>query len=549
MPRLNEQRLLKAAGEASFGRGEGYVRWVAGLRVVDESASASVQGQRVYVVHLDWSKPGLRGECTCPHFDDGNFCKHLVAVGLAVIDQQGGGEPPTSDAGDLLANLDAAELRAILTGLAAVDPEVRRTIEIRVAAKSGDIETVSAELVDLVTKGLSTRGYVDYRRSFDVAADAQAVLDQLESHLDAGSADAVRPALLKAVTRLRKVVLNGDDSSGLMGDACQRSADLYARSCHEGSPDGKKLATWLIKFRDESPGWPEIVLADVVDAFDDAALAAYRRGVAKLDTKYAGKSHYERGEVDRMLLELADHDGDLDRAVELLSAEGHVQYGAIVERLRAAGREEDAVAWIDRGVAAGRLDLHGRTDSFWLGYDDVARTYRELGRIDDAFAVLRDHFARQPGLATYRTLLDHAVEEDRWDSERAWALEKGAELASEPFGSGAALIEIAIGEGDLDAAWAAATTHGAGHKWQALANASVDARPVDAAELYRPSIEKDLVHPDSSLYPDIAKRLAVMRDLYAKADRGEEFTAYVAELRERFNRRPSLMAALDRQRL
>jgi uncharacterized Zn finger protein len=73
MARLTEQRLLHAAGEASFGRGEGYVRWVAGLRVVDETASASVHGQRVYVVHLDWSKAGLRGECTCPHFDDGNF--------------------------------------------------------------------------------------------------------------------------------------------------------------------------------------------------------------------------------------------------------------------------------------------------------------------------------------------------------------------------------------------------------------------------------------------------------------------------------------------
>jgi uncharacterized Zn finger protein len=549
MARLTEQRLLNAAGEASFGRGEGYVRWVAGLRVVDDTASASVQGQRVYVVRLDWSKPGLRGECTCPHFDDGNFCKHLVAIGLAVIDQQGGDEPAGSAATDLLASLDADELREILTGLAAADPDIRRTIEIRVAAKSGDTETVGAELVDLVTKGLSTRGYVDYRRSFDVAADAQAVLDQLESHLDAGSADAVRPALLKAVTRLRKVVLNGDDSSGLMGDACQRAADLYARSCREGAPDGKKLATWLIKFRDESPGWPEIVLTDVVEAFDDAALAAYRRGVAKLDAKYAAKDHIERNEVDRMLLELADHDGDVDRAVELLSAGDHVQFGAIVERLRQAGREDEAVSWIDRAVAAGRLDIHDRTNSYWLGYDDVARTYRQLGRVDDAFAVLRDHFARQPGLATYRTLLDHAVEEGRWDGERTWALEQAGELASQRFGSGAALIEIALGEGDLDAAWAAATTYGAGHKWQALATASVDARPVDAAELYRPGIEKDLVHPNSELYPDIAKRLAVMRDLYAKGDRAEEFSEHVAELRERYKRRPSFMAALDRQRL
>ena len=444
---------------------------------------------------------------------------------------------------------EADELRDLLSGLATADPDVRRAIELRVAAKSGDTETVSAELVAMVTDGLSTRGTVDYRRSFEVAADAEGLLDELEGHLDGGSADAVRPALLKAVTRLRTIVERADDSSGLIGNACQRAADLYARSCREGSPEPKKLATWLVRFRAESPGWPEIVLADVVEAFDDAALAAYRRGVEKLDAKHAGKDHYQRHEVELMMLELADHDGDTDRAVELLSADEHVQFGAIVERLREAGRADDAVAWIDRGVAEGKLDLHGRTNSFWLGYEDVARTYRSLGRVDDAFAVLRDLFSRRPEVATYRTLLDHAVEEGRWDEERGWALSKAAELATRRFGSGAALIEIHLAEGDLDAAWTAATAYGPGHNWQALAAASVEARPVDAAELYRPGIEKDLVHTNSSLYPDIAKRLATMRDLYVRAGRESEFAEYAAELRERYKRRPSLMAALDRHRL
>jgi hypothetical protein len=36
-----------------------------------------------------------------------------------------------------------------------------------------------------------------------------------------------------------------------------------------------------------------------------------------------------------MLLELADHDGDVDRAVHLLAQREHPQYGAIVDRLRA----------------------------------------------------------------------------------------------------------------------------------------------------------------------------------------------------------------------
>src|SRR5207342_30251 len=97
-----------------------------------------------------------------------------------------------------------------------------------------------------------------YRASFDAARDAQAFLDDIEVLLDAGAADQVRPALKRALTRLRTVVLNADDSAGVLGDACQRAAELHARACVEGEPDGVALARWLVKFRAESPGWPDL---------------------------------------------------------------------------------------------------------------------------------------------------------------------------------------------------------------------------------------------------------------------------------------------------
>jgi hypothetical protein len=64
----------------------------------------------------------------------------------------------------------------------------------------------------------------------------------------------------------------------------------------------------------------------------------YRRAVAALERKFEDRDQWNRSEVDAMLLELADHDGDVDRAVE---------------------RTEDAVAWVDRAVAAGRVTSHG----------------------------------------------------------------------------------------------------------------------------------------------------------------------------------------------
>src|SRR6478735_4979388 len=83
---LSETTLLKVAGDLVYARGEDYVRYVRGLRTTDFKAYASIQAKNVYQVELDWSGPLPDGSCTCPHHADGNFCKHLVATGLAAID-------------------------------------------------------------------------------------------------------------------------------------------------------------------------------------------------------------------------------------------------------------------------------------------------------------------------------------------------------------------------------------------------------------------------------------------------------------------------------
>ncbi|WP_319453613.1 MULTISPECIES: SWIM zinc finger family protein [unclassified Mycobacterium] len=553
---LSETTLLTVAGDLVYARGEDYVRYVRGLRTTDFKAYASIQAKNVYTVELDWSGPLPDGYCTCPHHADGNFCKHLVATGLAAIDT---GRVAVDDtaSGSAEAALEAAvqamdvdQLRELVITLAQRDDGVRRLLEIRATTAAGDDAHAKAELETYVRNALAFRGFVDYRRSFEVAEAASEMLDELENHLNSGAAELVRPALLRAVTRLRKMLEQVDDSSGSIGDQCQRAADLYAHACRLGEPDPVKLATWLVKFRADSPGWPHLVLADFVDAFDEKALGTYRRAVAALDRKLADSNQFGRFEVDAMLLELADHDGDVDRAVHLLNEREHPQYGAIVDRLRAAGRTGEAVAWIDRAVAEGRISSHGGGNEFWLSPDDVARTYQGLGRIDDAVGVLRADFVRQPSVGAYRVLLDFAAGVDRVDTERTWAFDHARELAaSDRFAAGAVLVQLHMSDDDIDAAWLAADEYGSGWAWRELAVRGAEARPVDAADLYRPELEKDLRYPNSKLYSDIAARLATMAELYERGGRSADFASFIAQIRQDYGRRPSLMKALDAKRL
>ena len=441
--------------------------------------------------------------------------------------------------------MDIDELRDLVLTIAQHDDAVRRRIELRAVVSSGDDAQVTAELEDHVRKTLSVRGFIDYRRSFEVSGRASQLLDELEGHLNSGAAEAVRPALLRALTRLRKITEQADDSSGSIGYECQRAADLYAKACRLGRPDPVKLATWLVKFRADSPGWPNVHLADFVDAFDDKALATYRRAVAALDRKLADSDRYKRFDVERMLLELADHDGDLERAIHLLSQGEHPKYGAIVDRLRAAGRHGEAVSWIDRAVTEGRISSHGGGNEYWLNPDDVARTYQTLGRIDDAIGVLRDDFVRQPSVQNYGALRDFAATVGRADTEREWAMDHARTLATDRFKAGAVLVQLLMAEGDLDAAWEAADQYGPGYAWRELAVRGAALRPVAAANLYRPQLEQDLRYPNSAVYPDVAATLLTMRGLYEQGDRGEDFADYLAKLRNDYARRPALMKALD----
>jgi hypothetical protein len=264
---FSEQDLLDAAGPTIFGRGVDYVRYVRGLQLRDEQAVASIQAKRVYTVRLAWFGHALDGECSCPHNSDGNFCKHMVAVGLVVLGAETGSLVSDDEGKMLYSYLDRlarAALVDLVGELIAQDQSAFRLVQAR-AVEAGSATVDPNELTRAVSAAMP-RGFIDYRESFDAARDVQALLDDIETLLDAGANDQVRPALQRALTRLRTVMLNADDSAGVLGDACQRAAELHARACVEGKPDGVVLARWLVKFRAESPGWPDLTLAMYVPA-------------------------------------------------------------------------------------------------------------------------------------------------------------------------------------------------------------------------------------------------------------------------------------------
>ena len=105
LPLLSDAALRQLSGPAVFARGQTYAASGAIETLEDAepapgeqvALAAVVQGTQPYQVRV-WidEENDLDGECDCPHAQDGNFCKHLVALCLAWRGDLGG-EAPAPD--------------------------------------------------------------------------------------------------------------------------------------------------------------------------------------------------------------------------------------------------------------------------------------------------------------------------------------------------------------------------------------------------------------------------------------------------------------------
>lgn len=138
---FSEEDLRQAAGDRSFGRGLDYLDAVDDLEIGEDQVTATVYGTDAYEIVLIQADDGVTGECSCPHGQNGFFCKHLVAAGLTVL-RQADDVPQQREAA-------AAKARALETWLGGLSREdllrlvreqvhedrgLRRRLELRAAA-------------------------------------------------------------------------------------------------------------------------------------------------------------------------------------------------------------------------------------------------------------------------------------------------------------------------------------------------------------------------------------------------------------------------------
>lgn len=561
---VSESSLESLAGARYFNRGVAYSREgaVELLHCDDREIAGSVLGTEPYGVRL-WIKRGLLNwACTCPLGDRGEFCKHLVATGLAWLargsvgpDVQGGSESKTIRA--FLNRSDRQALEAIVLRHAALNDKF--ATDLLVAAQEQGLNDPGV-VKERIRKAFDIRGFVDYGAMPSFVARAAPVVELLEGMLSAGDMASALELSTQAAQRGLKALEHCDDSDGGMGGIVGNIAAVHLQAARQGRMASSELAKNLFDLQ-LADGFGFFPLEAYLPALGEDGLAAYRKlaetAWKKIPPKAPG-SEGNNGDARRYQLTgimrtLARMDNDADALVDVLRrdlTQPHT-WLEIAGTLAKAEQHDEALQWAEDAHKAFKNRLNIPLDDF------LAAEYHRRKRHDDAIALRWSRFESHPHLDGYKKLKAAADRAKNWKPWREKALAllrkptsarpRARDVFSYVDSKASVLIQIFLWEGDPHAAFAEARASGyPGHLWLDIAQALETDSPADSIAIYQKQIEPIISLTNNQAYDQAADILRRIRDLMVRAGKNGEFAPYLDTLRIQHKAKRNFMQRLDR---
>ncbi|WAE75564.1 hypothetical protein OUQ99_10975 [Streptomonospora nanhaiensis] len=547
MRAFSREELLELAGRKSYDRGASYVPAVQGLSTDRATVRGTVTGTHVYRVELTPGRSRMSWECDCPWAEEGNFCKHCVALGLVYLSavERGTSVPAAAALPDIRAYLESlahADLVDLLVSAAGTDESLERRLEVRAAsaAVTGSGRGVdTSALRAFVDRALRIDDLVEYREAPAYAETVSDVAEQLQRLLEDDLHDTAEELSRYAVERLGEYLPLADDSDGEVGEAALRVVEAHVEACANADPDPVELAEWLLDRQLNGSGVPELLLESYAGVLGKAGLEHYGNRLADIGADRPADDWDSRF----LMAEFARASGDVDLLVRVYSQgrEG-VYHAGIVDALLSAGRDSEALERAEQGLA----EKEGHPDGRLV--EHVVCAYRAAERWKDLRRVRWEVFERSPDVESYRALRDDEAPGE-WPRVRGQALavlrRSAARRNTRHFPC--PLVEVLLWEGSGDEAWEAATAHGCDDKqWLRLAELREDEHPGDSLDVYAREVSRLVALTSTVLYPRAAELARRVHGLYGRLGRPEDAVEFVAGLRREHRRKRRFLAGLDR---
>lgn len=597
MPTFTEADIRAGASAQSFSRGVSYYNDGAVLKVIGRGAliTAEVEGSDYepyeVTVKLDADGGIDSADCTCP-YDYGGYCKHIVAVLLAVLNDTESIEDKP-DVHTLLNGLNEAQLRQIIANIVAENPRLAADIESEVASlrRASSVTSPSdglpptPPLVDIETLRR------DMRRTFRKAASGGGgggrrgySYDAYEEfYIDAG-------AILEPAIQAAEALLNCDDPAG--------AATLLSGVIEEWGECIADLEEWVYEANedafDEASSEIDALLAESllslpltsaerkawrtrIDEWEDATMglaisgAALEQGwdypplAAAMQGIITEKGAWEEEApiwADRLALarlRILERQGRIEEFLNLAQAEGqHVLYLTKLLELGEVARtvaEANAIlsdpsevlliaGLLDaQGRRAEALDVaaHGLDSTYPYGMENLARWLapraQAQGDADLAVRAARIAFLKSHQLADYQTV--ESIAGERWSALKPELLE---DLARS---NAYTAVEIYLHEHMLVEAMQAVDKRGGFDiELVRVIEATRSEYPDWGVRRCKQQAERIMNNGDAKHYIDAADWLRRARTIYAQHNRLAEWQSYLNNLLDIHARKYKLIPLL-----
>lgn len=580
---LTYQRLKALAGSRSYEAGMTYFEAgaVSGLLVGEQTLTGWVQGSERYRVRLDYNletntdanaeegEEQFSADCTCPFSREGNFCKHCVAIGVAVLkadkDSESSSQPVSI--GSLRAYLEARskeQLIALLLEQVSRDDELqnRLLLEIAQSSPNGPDLSIYRKSIDRAVK---IHGYLDYGDVSDYADGIQAVIASLKELCKKGFATETRELTEYVLLALNEEINSIDDSNGEVGEGWQHLHQLHLEATLQSPGDPFVLADWLYKAEMGSDWDNEIDAEDYYPALGERGKERFREivrtawaALPSLGPGASGSYSGNRYRLTGLMCSFAQEDGDFQAEMEINQHDLSSAYRflEIAQLYRSANDPASALEWAEKGVA----QFSEKPDSRLL--DFLVEQYTLGARYEDAYAILWNRFEAGPNFDNYRSLHNYAKPRNEWEAwrTRCWQrLREAVAQRKRPSQTGAygfhgtadhsLLVTILLWEKRDEEAWLEAEMGDCSRElWLKLAQIREENHPQDALRLYREEIDRQLQAITNGEYKQPMTYLIKIRDLLLRTEEEDRFKTYISALRTEYKRKRNFIKILDENR-
>lgn len=568
---ITRATLEDLAGTTAFRRGEEYfsVGAVGCFRADADKVTAKVEGTETYQVELRDDDGDLAYDCTCPRAADGYFCKHCVAVGLALLAEQAVETKPKAgkakrrdpwrDIKEYLTTQSPETLIELLLDVAQRDDRLYQSLLLKAERGSGGGNAVKAfrRAIDSATR---IHGFVDWREVGTFAGNIDQVAESLAELLKPDTAAGLVELAEYAIERVENALEQIDDSNGTVSGTIHGLDELHQKACAMARPEPTGLAERLFRLETTLPfnvcsfdaaTYRDVLGKEGLRRYRELAEAEWRK-IRPRDSQngYDGN----RYRITRIMEQLAEASGDVDELVAIKSRDlsSGYRYLEIAEILTKARQPDKALEWAERGLKKFTERPDNRLRDF------LAAAYLKRKRNDEALQLTWIQFEERPILDHYRKLHDVAGKLDRWPEQRIRALAQVAEVIAreasttsrwkpKPSTPNYSLrVEIALWEQDLDAAWSAAHEGTCDRSLlSTLAGKLESARPGDAVSLYRRVVPSIVEQTNNAAYDEAIKLIRKVGGLMKTQKQLPQFGDYLAELRVQFKPKRNFIKLLD----